>query len=205
MEVLDVLFPEINNLQGRIQPEKYHPEGDAYIHTLEVIDRARELGADDVTMFAALNHDLGKAVTDDRNLPHHYGHEALGVPLVHQMCDRLKAPNIFRKTAAATSKDHLNIHKFEIIKPVKKVRLIVRLGALQDDLMLRRVALASQADAQGRGPVFKEKPYPQRQLLEQAADVVRTVKGDEFAHLAGHVIAQRMEHARTKALKEAGF
>lgn len=204
LHVLDLLFPEIYDLKGRVQPEKYHPEGDAYVHTLLVIDRARELGADDIAMFTALTHDLGKAVTDDDNLPHHYNHEALGVPLVHQMCDRLKVSTVHRLTAATAAREHLNVHRFADLKTVNKVRLIVRLRGLQDNLMLERVALAAQADAQGRGPELKEKPYPQRDMLRAYARVVRDVRGDQFAAIKdGRVIAQRMESARVKALHEA--
>ena len=203
---LKILFPEIEALKGRIQPEAYHPEGDAYVHTLEVIDRARELDADDEAMFAALVHDLGKAVTPDDNLPHHYNHEALGVPLVDVMCERLRAPVSFKRTGRLAAKDHLNIHRFAELKAVKKVRLIARLGGLHNDFMLQRVALASQADAQGRGPVLSKEPYPQRQAILEAARVIRGTSGHTFAHLKdGRVIAQKIEQARAGALKAAGF
>lgn len=203
---LEIVLPEISALKGRIQPEAHHPEGDAYVHTLQVVDRARDLGADDETMFAAMVHDLGKAVTDDDNLPHHYNHEDLGVPLVHALCDRLRVPNIHRKTATMTAKEHLNIHRFNDLKAVKKVRLLMRLGVIQGDLLARRVALASKADAQGRGPTYRDKPYPQADNLLEAAKVVRTIKGHQFVHLKdGQKIAQRMESARTKVLKENGF
>jgi tRNA nucleotidyltransferase (CCA-adding enzyme) len=206
LQALSILFPEIDNLKGRVQPPQYHPEGDAYVHTLLVIDRARELGGDPETMFAAMCHDLGKAVTDDYNLPHHYNHEALGVPLVHKVCDRLKAPNSFRVAAAMTAKEHLNIHRFSGLKPTKKVRLLTRLNAIQDDTLLRRIALASQADAQGRGPNLIDKPYPSRDNVIKAAQIIRGVRGYKFAHLKdGKVIAQKIEQERAKVLKQAGF
>lgn len=206
-ETLDALgclaevFPEIADLKGRVQPEKHHPEGDAYVHTLLVIDRARELGACDVTMFAALVHDLGKAVTDDDNLPHHYNHEALGVPLVHQFCDRIKAPNACRDAGVATSREHLNIHRFDQLKDTTKVRLLDRLGAAHGNNLLEKVALAAQADAQGRGPTLHDQPYPQRQAVLDAADRFRTVKGDQFAVLKdGEKIRQKMEQARARVM-----
>lgn len=203
---LEIVLPEIAALKGRIQPEKYHPEGDAYVHTLEVIDRAANLGCDDETMFAALVHDLGKAVTDDDNLPHHYNHEALGVPLVHEMCDRLRVPTTHRKVGVVTAKEHLNVHRFNDLKPVKKVRLLMRLGAAQGDLMARRVVLASKADARGRGPLHADAPYEQGDRLLEAAAVLRTVKGHQFANLKdGRKIAQKMEQARAKALQSVGF
>jgi len=206
MNALEIAFPEIAALQGRIQPEKYHPEGDAYVHTLEVLDRAVELGADDETMFAALVHDLGKAVTPDDNLPHHYDHERLGVPLVHAMCERLRVPNTHRKVGAVTAKDHLNVHRFIDLKPAKKVRLLMRLGVVQGDLLARRVVMASKADARGRGPTHAGAEYPQGDRLLEAAAVMRQVRGHEFAALKdGAKIAQKMEQARMRALKKAGF
>lgn len=203
---LEVVLPEIAALKGRIQPEKYHPEGDAYVHTLQVVDQAARLGGDDETMFAALVHDLGKAVTDNDNLPHYYNHEALGVPLVHNLCDRLRVPNTHRKVAVLTAKEHLNVHRFDQLKTVKKVRLLVRLGAIHDNTLARRVVMASKADARGRGPLFADQPYEQGDHLLEAAAVMRQVQGHQFAHIKdGRVIAQRMETARTQALKEAGF
>lgn len=201
LQCLDIILPEISALKGRIQPPQYHPEGDAKIHTLLVIDRARELGADDITMFAALVHDLGKAVTDTDNLPHHYDHEALGVPIIEKLCERLHVPNSFRDVAIATSRDHLNIHRFNDMKPVKRVRLLDRLGAAHGNAVINRVTLAAQADAQGRGPLFHDKPYPQRQAILDAADKYRLVKGDKFAHLKdGQKIRQKLEQERAKIL-----
>lgn len=199
---LEITLPEIHALKGRIQPEKHHPEGDAYIHTLQVVDQARRLGGDDETMFAALTHDLGKAVTPDDNLPHHYNHEALGVPLVNAMCDRLRIPNGHRRVAAAAAREHLNVHRFDDLKPVTKVRLLMRLGVVQDNLLANRVVLAAKADARGRGPLHADNPYPQGDRLLAAAEIVRSVKGNEYANLRdGRVIAQKMEEKRVKVLK----
>jgi tRNA nucleotidyltransferase (CCA-adding enzyme) len=118
------------------------------------------------------------------------------------MCDRLRAPNGHRKTAAATAKEHLNVHRFLDLKPVKKVRLLMRLGVVQDTLLARRVVLAAKADARGRGPTFANVPYEQGDKLLEAAEVVRKVRGHQFAHLKdGNKIAQRMEQARVKALQ----
>lgn len=202
MGALEIVFPEIAALKGRVQPEKYHPEGDAYVHTLLVINRARELVGDDAAMFAALVHDLGKAVTDDDNLPHHYNHEALGVPLVHRFCDRLKVPNALRDAGVAAAREHLNIHKFNELKPITKARLLDRLGAVHGDTMLEIVTLAAQADAQGRGPTFHDAPYPQRQAVLDAAVKFRTVRGDQFAALRdGEKIRAKMEQERAKVLR----
>lgn len=201
LQCLNVVLPEIFALKGRIQPPQHHPEGDAYVHTLLVVDRARELGADDITTFAALVHDLGKAVTDTDNLPHHFNHEALGVPLIEKLCERLHVPNAFRDVAVATSREHLNIHRFHDMRSVKRVRLLDRLSAAHGNDTIARVTLAAQADAQGRGPLFHDKPYPQRQAILDAADKYRLIRGDQFAHLKdGQKIRQKMEQERAKIL-----
>ena len=203
MRALEVVFPEIDALKGRVQPEKWHPEGDAFVHTMLVIDRARELGAAEATMYAALVHDLGKAATPDHELPHHYNHEALGVPIVAAMSDRLRVPKRHKVAGMAASRYHLNVHRFQEMKPVKKVRLLV---SLMRKGVLEEVALASQADSQGRGPDLVDKPYPARDMLLAAAKVVGGVRGGQFAHLKdGLKIAAKMEQARAAALVEAGF
>jgi len=199
---LSIAFPEIYALKGRIQPEKYHPEGDTYIHTLETIDRAREMGADDETMFAALVHDLGKAVTPNEDLPRHINHEGLGLPIVEAMSKRLCVSTSYRKVAKLATKEHLNIHRFNDLRPVKKVRLLMRLGVIQDDTLARRVVMVAKADARGRGPLHANNPYPQGDMLLNAAAIVRQVRGHEFAYLKnGEKIAQKIEEARVRALK----
>ena len=56
--VLDVHFKEIQDLIGVEQPIKYHPEGDVYNHSMEVLDRAALKTKDIPIRFAALVHDL---------------------------------------------------------------------------------------------------------------------------------------------------
>jgi len=67
--VLDQLFLELKALVGVPQEPEWHPEGDVWIHTRLVTDRAREL-IDDLpyakqvtVMLAALAHDFGKPAT----------------------------------------------------------------------------------------------------------------------------------------------
>jgi len=69
LQVIARLFPELQALVGCAQEPEWHPEGDVWIHTLMVIDRARELN-DDLerprllaVMLGAICHDLGKPST----------------------------------------------------------------------------------------------------------------------------------------------
>ena len=44
-DVLDTHFPEIEALVGVPQPPRHHPEGDAFEHTMQVLDAAAKLTA----------------------------------------------------------------------------------------------------------------------------------------------------------------
>ena len=158
-------FPCIEALRDRIQPEKWHPEGDSYVHTLLCLQRAVDLGYSLEVRFAVLVHDLGKAITPDDELPHHYNHEKLGVPLVEAFCDEMEVNSYTRALAVACCREHLNVHRYEQMKPVKRVRLISRLrrDCANHDIntFICDAARVYQCDAQGRGPDFVNKPYPQ--------------------------------------------
>ncbi len=197
-------FPELEVLGARpAGPVNHHPEGSAFEHTMQVVTRCRELNGSEAEMYAALVHDLGKGVTPDEQLPHHYDHERLGVPLVHAMSDRVKVTNEMRELGVVCAREHLNIHRFGGTRSVKRVDLIGRLG--------RHVAsagLVSQADAQGRGPDYWYKDYPSRQALLDAKRVYDDVRGQDVLDQRelsgggdGQKIAQKMRMARARAIK----
>jgi tRNA nucleotidyltransferase (CCA-adding enzyme) len=60
---LSRLFPEVDALFGIPQPEDHHPEIDTGVHTMMVLEAAVRLSCDRRVRFAALVHDLGKALT----------------------------------------------------------------------------------------------------------------------------------------------
>ncbi len=104
-------FKEIYDLIGVSQPIKWHVEGDAYTHTMMVLDSAAKHGETLAIRFGALVHDLGKGVTPLHKLPAHHGHEDAGVPLVEALCNRLKVPNAIRDSAKLATKHHGHVHK----------------------------------------------------------------------------------------------
>ena len=89
-------FGELAALIGVPQPPRYHPEGDAYTHSMQVLHAAAQKKAralrPEAFVFAALTHDLGKAVSTARGEDgewHACGHENTGVPLTRAMLGRL--------------------------------------------------------------------------------------------------------------------
>lgn len=98
-QALSPWFAEVQALCGVPQSAKYHPEGDAFEHTMRVLREAAAMRAQAedplAFMLAALTHDLGKAVTTkmgDKGDWQSIGHEREGLPLVESLLARLGAP-----------------------------------------------------------------------------------------------------------------
>ncbi|HWN10767.1 MAG TPA: HD domain-containing protein [Pyrinomonadaceae bacterium] len=121
---LDQLFPEISSLIGVPQDPEWHPEGDVFVHTGLVVDRARELIEDlsyprQVTvMLAALAHDFGKPSTTEflEGRWRSRGHEEAGVEPTEQFLDRLNLHTLggynVRAQVVALVRDHLKPGEF---------------------------------------------------------------------------------------------
>lgn len=126
--VLDVHFKEIYNLIGQTQPEKYHPEGDSYNHTMQVVDYSAILTQELQIRYSCLVHDLGKGTTPKEILPHHYGHEQRGEELVGEIGRRLKVPNLWTSCGKITAKEHMKGGKFYEMTPKKQVDFIEKVA-----------------------------------------------------------------------------
>ena len=111
------LFPELDALWGVPQPAHYHPEIDTGIHALLVLRQVTRLSLDPVVRFAALTHDLGKALTPREHWPRHHGHERRGVPQVESLCNRYKAPREYRDLALLVAGWHTHCHRAMELQP----------------------------------------------------------------------------------------
>jgi tRNA nucleotidyltransferase (CCA-adding enzyme) len=96
--MLPVVAPELLPLEATPQDPAWHPEGDVWVHTLQVVDEARALLddlADDrprqlAVMLGALCHDLGKPPTtrlEDGRIRSR-GHEGAGLAPTSALLDR---------------------------------------------------------------------------------------------------------------------
>lgn len=171
---LKEILPEVDALFGVPQTAEYHPEIDTGRHTLMTLRKARDLNGGLAVRFAALVHDLGKAVTDPDHWPKHHNHEELGVPLVEGVSDRLGVPQDVKELAVNVARFHLHAHRAMEMRPNKLVNLFENTGALDNPESFEEFIVAVQADAQGRLGM-EDKPYPQadflRATLKAANDV----------------------------------
>lgn len=123
---LDIHFTEIYKQIGIEQPLKYHPEGDVFNHTMEVIMRATKQTSNELYRFAALVHDFGKIATPKEILPHHYNHESNGDELVREFCNRLKMPTNYKKVGITSCQEHMKAGKFYDLKASTKVDFLAK-------------------------------------------------------------------------------
>jgi len=174
------ILPEINELFGIPQTAKYHPEIDTGVHTLMVVEQAAKLSKDPLVRFASLVHDLGKATTEKHLLPSHKGHEASGLPIIRQLCQRLRIPKKYQSLALAVAEYHLHMHKMFELKPSTVLKMLEKTRCLNDDERARQIALCCIADARGRTG-FEQRDYTQAQLFLDYQQVAKAVKGGDIA------------------------
>ncbi len=147
--VLEFIFPELHALIDVPQVKQYHPEGDAFTHTMMVLDAAHTQGGDQTCLYAALLHDLGKGVTPDSILPQHIGHEINGVPLVEIFLNRFG----ISKNAAFIlnfTQHHLQVHRCLEMRYGKIVDLLDIFKIKKtSDIALKNLIICAKADALG--------------------------------------------------------
>ena len=105
--LLESVFPEIFALKGKTQPPQYHPEGDAYCHTMQIVDVVARKTQTIEARFAALVHDIGKGQTPEEMLPHHYGHEQRGLLVLDAWNERMTLPKSWLMAAHFVIKEHM--------------------------------------------------------------------------------------------------
>jgi tRNA nucleotidyltransferase (CCA-adding enzyme) len=196
------ILPEIDALFGVPQTAKYHPEIDTGIHTLMVIEQAARLSDDPVMRFAALVHDLGKAKTPTEILPSHRGHELGGLPLIRQLCERLRIPKEYQSLALAVAEYHLHMHKMFELRPQTVLNMLEKTRSLMNDKRTQQIAQCCIADARGRTG-FEDRDYMQAALYIKFQQAAQSVNGGEIAkHYTDGVEIQKAIHdARLAEIK----
>lgn len=197
---LAVLYPEIDALFGVPQPAKWHPEVDTGVHTMMVLDQAEQLSPDVEVRFAALVHDLGKAVTDPEKWPSHAGHEGLGRRLIEELCERMPVPRACRELGLLVAEYHTHCHRAAELRDQTIVKVLEKTDAFRRPERFGKFLLACEADARGRTS-FENRDYPQARILQAAREAAASV--DSAAIAAQNepaAIADAIRNARIAAV-----
>lgn len=199
------LLPEVDALFGVPERPEHHPEADAGAHLCLVLDAcARVAPGDDEVAFAALLHDLGKALTPPAELPSHRGHEQAGLALVEAVCERLRVPAEHRALALIACREHLNVHRIAELRPATLHDLIERCDGFRKPSRLSKLARVCEADARGREG-RADTAYPQAAILERAREAAAAVRARDIAlgGASGPEIGRQLREARIAAIRSA--
>jgi tRNA nucleotidyltransferase (CCA-adding enzyme) len=159
--VVSHLFPELHALAGCPQEPAWHPEGDVWVHTLQVVDQARARieglprPQQIAILLGAVCHDFGKpattAVIDGRIRS--MDHEEQGVAPTMTFLDRLNVWSIdgydVRRQVAGLVAHHLKPGSWFKVRDEVGDGAFRRLAQKVDLELLARLA---KADCLGRAP-----------------------------------------------------
>lgn len=204
-DALHVLFPEVYRLKTALEARRWHPEGDAYEHTMLVLTQAVESNFDLETRLACLVHDFGKGLTPRHELPKHYGHEVSGVKVAKDFCDRLTVPSKMRDRSMKTTRYHMHMHKLDTLNSKTWVHMFEDMDAFRDPEVVLLLWAVGVCDHNGRlGSEDEDTSHLMK--VRHVFDKVRAVKfADVFPDGEKNPakIKDGMFKARVRAVKSA--
>ncbi|KUG23559.1 trna nucleotidyltransferase [hydrocarbon metagenome] len=127
--ILKSILPEVEKLKGVEQPPRFHPEGDVWQHTLNMLELLPKGGETDENLclaWSVLLHDIGKAVTrtEDENGVHFYGHVQQGEKIADDIMQRLKFSNAQRETVLNLIHYHMVFMNVQKMRPARLKRFL---------------------------------------------------------------------------------
>ncbi|EIC14114.1 multifunctional CCA addition/repair protein [Kingella kingae] len=201
---LAILLPEVEALFGVPQRADYHPEVDSGEHTLLVLQCAADLNLSLAERYAALLHDLGKALTPPDVLPKHIGHDRRGVEPIRAVNQRWRVPKHCAELAELVCAFHIRFHQIRQIKQASKIiKLLKECDAFRRPERVQAALNVCLADQQGR--LGKQNsPYPQREHIMALIAAAQQINAGEIAQQYTSQPAQiskKIDEARAMQVK----
>ena len=174
MRQLSYWFPELEALIGLGQNARYHPEGDVWTHTMQVLDEAAQLRPEAREplwfMLSALCHDFGKAVTTEEKdgVLHAYEHETAGLPIAERFLSRVANEVKLKEYVLNMTRHHMRPNMLAVsTKSKKKFMKLFDDSVCPEDLLL-----LAKADHLGR----KTAETDPGQMLRDYAPIEETLR-----------------------------
>lgn len=202
LHALTPWFKELEDLFGIPQPEEHHPEIDTGIHALLSLEQACKLSTKQSVRWAALLHNLGKALTPETLLPKNHGHEQNGIEAINNLNSRLKTPKEAHELSRLTGQWHTHVHRAFELKPATLLKLFNALDAWRKPECFEDFLLACMADAKGREG-FENKAYPQADYCRKALKAAQEVQAKSIIEqgFKGAQIGKQLHQTRIQRLK----
>ena len=143
-------FNMLYKLKETEQSPIYHPEGNAWNHTMLVVDEAAKLrnkSRDErVFMWAALLHDIGKAETtkNKKGKITAYNHETVGADLCVKFLQEFTTDDTFIQKVKGLVRWHMQI--LHVVKDMP----FADIKSMKEETDIREVALLGFCDRMGR-------------------------------------------------------
>ena len=177
---LETKHPEIYALIQCEQNPEHHPEGNAFVHVMQVVDImcasaihfSKEQRA--IAGFMGLHHDDGKAITKGVNKegqPNYLQHEKKGVPIIEQVAERegVSQEHPWILYAKFAAKNHMKMHLLFQMKEAKLLRFMMETYQYGEEMM-ELMAFISKADDYGR----------QKENFDSKKEAMRSHRLSEF-------------------------
>ena len=203
-DTLKVLFPEVYYLKAALESYKWHPEGDAYEHSMLVLMQSAYHDMDLTSRLSCLVHDFGKGITPKEEMPNHFKHDVKGVKVVDDFCHRLTVPAKMREHAKKATRYHMTCHRLNESNPKTIVKMFDAMKVLNDPESVDVLYNVGICDERGRLG-SEQNDYNHVMMLKKMFYAYKSVK---FNDVVGDVnasvdkIKQKLYNARTKAVKK---
>lgn len=156
--LLKLLYPTLHAMIGCSHPNKWHPEGDVFMHTIEVLHEMSRSYPSEIGWVSALAHDIGK--TTSKNPPKHYAHEERGYYMVDDFLIEIGADigEFATNTIKYTTRYHGYMHKIKSLKPLTFAKMLIDGYAISNYnhvIAIEHLIRIAMADKRGRSFINK--------------------------------------------------
>ncbi|MFT5874384.1 MAG: tRNA nucleotidyltransferase (CCA-adding enzyme), partial [Clostridium sp.] len=156
----------LRNLLDTPQSPQHHPEGNAWDHTMLVVDNAaQEKGLSEnprAFMWGALLHDLGKAPTTKvrKGKITSYDHDKVGAELCKEFLEVFTDDGEFIKRVTALVRWHMQTLFVVKDLPFGDVK------SMANEISISEIALLSKCDRLGRGELSESKIKEEKENIK---------------------------------------
>ncbi len=151
--LLRVLLPEVDAMRGVEQPPRFHPEGDVFTHTCNMLDGLPEPPRDVRLALAVLLHDVGKPPTfairpdaEGRPVVRFMGHAARGAAIAERLLRRLRLGRDLVAEVAGMVRRHMTFLEAPNMRPATLRRYLAAPGFPLELQLMRLDAQHSNGD-----------------------------------------------------------